>query len=175
VDEFIGAIALFAGNVVPKGWYPCDGRLLSVQQNSALFSLLGTSYGGDGTTNFGLPDLRGRAILGSGPNYINGAIGGNEVVALTSQQVPTHNHSVAVSNQTGNAAVVAGSVIAATSTTANLPSPPAIYGPSNSGAPAAMGPATIGPSTGNQAHNNMQPFVAMNYCICANGVYPSRP
>lgn len=178
MEEYMGAITLFAGGVVPKGWYPCDGRLLSIPQNQSLYSLLGTNYGGDGKTTFGLPDLRGRAIVGSGPtiytHYNNGASGGSETVPLAPHEVPTHTHMVAVSNIAGNATVVAGSVIAATAQTTNLPTAPNIYSDVGTGAVAALGSGSIGTTGGNLPHNNMQPFLVLNYCICAVGVYPSR-
>jgi microcystin-dependent protein len=175
MDEFIGAIAIFAGNVIPKGWYPCDGRLLDISKNQALASLLGKAYGGDGKTTFGLPDLRGRAILGSGPANAAGSKAGTETVILTPSQVPPHQHSLAVSSQVGTATTVVGSVIAATATTPNLPTAPNIYSDMGTGSIAALGPQSIGPSGNSGPHNNMQPYLALNICICAVGHYPSRP
>jgi microcystin-dependent protein len=174
MEEFIGAIAIFAGNVIPKGWYPCDGRLLEISRNQALASLLGRTYGGDGKTTFGLPDLRGRAVLGSGPANTAGTKAGTETVTLTPPQVPPHQHNVAVCNQVGTSTTLVGSVIAATATTPNLPTAPNIYSDMNTGSVAAMGAQSIGPSGMSAPHNNMQPYLALNICICAIGHYPSR-
>lgn len=174
MEEFMGAIGLFAFGVVPKGWMPCDGRLLSIAQNQALFSLLGTNYGGDGTTNFALPDLRGRAIVGTNAAYPLGERGGVENVVIAGGETPSHIHQVAVSSQVGNSTTLPGSVIAATATTPNLPTAPAIYAAANTGALAGMGPGSIGLTGGNLPHANMQPFQVLNYCICTTGHFPSR-
>jgi microcystin-dependent protein len=172
MEEFIGAIGLFAFGLVPKGWMECDGRLLAVTQYQALFSLLGVQYGGDGKTTFGIPDLRGRAIVGASPAYLAGTKGGVESATLATGQMPTHYHSVAVSTVVGNSITADGAVIAASATTANLPTPPAIYAPT--GTLVEMGSSSIGTTGGNVPHNNMQPFQVLNYCICVVGHFPSR-
>ena len=174
MEDFIGAIGLFAFGLIPKGWMACFGQLLSTQQYSALFSLLGTYYGGDGKVNFALPDLRGRAIVGASPSYPLGQRGGVEQAKIDTGQMPTHYHQLAVSNLVGNSITTPGSVIAAAGTTANLPTAPAIYVPTGNGALAAMGVGSIGSTGRNVAHENMQPFQALNYCICVVGHYPSQ-
>lgn len=172
MEEYLGAIGLFAFDVIPKNWLPCDGRMLSVPQNQALFSLLGVAYGGDGKATFGLPDLRGRAMVGSGPAYPAGTKGGAEVVALAVNQAPTHYHTIAVSTSVGNSTVLEGSVIGASAASPNLPTPPPVYAPS--GALVELGAGSVSTTGGNVPHNNMQPFQVLNYCICVNGHYPSR-
>lgn len=171
MDEFLGAIGLFAFDVIPKHWLPCDGRMMSVPQNQALFALLGVKYGGDGKTTFGLPDLRGRAIVGSSPAYLEGTRGGVENATLATGQVPSHYHNIAASTMVGNSTVLEGSVIAASASTPNLPSPPPIYAPT--GMLVAMGTGSVGSTGGNVPHNNMQPFQVLSYCICVLGQYPS--
>jgi microcystin-dependent protein len=176
-DPFIGQIILFAGNFEPSGWAFCDGRLLPISQNTALFSILGTTYGGDGITNFALPDLRGRVPLhfGQGPglsNYVQGQSAGAEQVTLTQGQLPAHSHS-ATSSLSGTAAPAnstdpTGRFLAQTRQ--------ATYG---SGAPVALDPTsvstTVAASGGNnQPHNNLQPYLALNYVIALFGIFPSR-
>lgn len=168
LEPFIGTIALFGFNFAPNGWAHCHGQLISIQQNSALFALLGTLYGGDGVTTFALPDLRGRAPIGFGqgpaqPNYLMGQTGGTPAVTLTSPQMPHHSHGVSTAD-------------AATSKmpTGNLPAIStggASYGPTAAG---SMAPAMVQPAGGNQPHENMSPYLAGNWCIALVGVFPAR-
>lgn len=168
----MGAIGLFAFGFVPKGWLACAGQLLPMTQYNALFSLLGTTYGGDGKTNFALPDLRGRAIVGSSPAYLAGTRGGTENVVLATGQMASHYHNIAVSDQPGNTLAVAGSVIGASAASTHVPNfTPTIY--ASTGRPSSMGMGSIGTTGANFPHNNMQPFQVMNYCICVNGIFPS--
>jgi microcystin-dependent protein len=179
-EPFIGMIVLFAGNFAPRNWAFCDGQLLSIAQNTALFSILGTTYGGDGRTTFALPDLRGRVPLGprQGPGLTNhnlGETGGLENVTLTTGQMPLHTHglslAVNVKNAAGNSRTPAGGVLAteAAGVTANYSTatPDAVMAPG-----ALTGAlATAGSS---QPHGIMQPYLGLNYIIALYGIFPSR-
>ena len=196
-EQFIGEIRMFAGNFAPKYWAFCNGQILSIAQNTALFSILGTTYGGNGTTTFALPDLRGRAAVspGQGPglsNYALGQVGGTENVTLTVNELPAHNHAVALSG-TGNVSVALG----ASSANGNTPTP----GPTTVPAKVASGlnslnafsttapdttllPATttttvaVNGPTGLTGSNSpvpvLQPYLAVNYIIALQGIFPSR-
>ena len=168
MDPYLGEIRCFGFNFAPKGWLLCNGQLLSIQQNTALFSLLGTMYGGDGRTTFGLPDLRGRVALGFGQgpglsNRTQGEAAGAEVVTLTAPTLPPHGHTVAAS---------------ATATTKNpsgaLPSVTAAGASYGTTADLAMSAAMIGGGGSAQPHDNMQPYVVLNWCIAAAGIFPPR-
>lgn len=170
-DPFVAEIRIFAGNFAPRGWAFCDGQLLPVAQNTALFSLIGTTYGGDGRSTTALPDLQGRAAMhaGRGPGLTDrrlGERGGAEAVTLSEQQIPSHRHDWNVSARTANENDPDGSNQLAGSSGANL------YG-----APQSMvdlSEQAVGTSGGSQAHNNMQPSLAMNFIIALDGLYPSR-
>ncbi len=173
-EGFIGEIRMFAGNFAPRGWALCDGQLLAISSNAALFSILGTTYGGDGRTTFGLPDLRGRVSMhpGNGPGLSSvrlGQRGGVETVTLTNNQMPSHTHSVRVN---------ADSTVATTDMpengllARNAASTP-IYGDTVNTV-LHNNFVTIGSTGGSQAHTNIQPFTAVNYIICLQGVFPSR-
>ncbi|HEX5747396.1 MAG TPA: tail fiber protein [Archangium sp.] len=171
-DPFIGEIRMFAGNFPPRGWQFCQGQILSIAQNTALFSILGTTYGGNGTTTFALPDLRGRYPMqpGQGPGLSPrtlGEQGGSETVTLISNQMPAHNHTLNVSSQAGDVETPVGTVLAAdtTATVLNYRSAP-IDG--------TMNPAVIGAAGGNQPHNNMPPYTCVNFIIALQGIFPSR-
>jgi microcystin-dependent protein len=165
-DPFIGEIKIVGFNFAPRGWAFCNGQILSIAQNTALFSLLGTTYGGNGQTTFALPDLRGRVPIhpGQGPglsNYTQGQLAGSETVTLLSTQMPAHTHTVNASTQsdiTGNP-------------TSNFPAGGASY---DTTANTTMDPAMIGNSGGNQPHSNLQPYLAINFCIALEGIFPSR-
>ncbi len=169
-EPFLGQIFLMSFNFVPKGYLPCNGQLLPINQNQALFSLLGTTYGGNGTTNFALPDLRGRAAIGAGngagltPRTL-GEAGGQESVTLVVANLPAHTHTPTCSASVGGQAAPASNVWAK-STNDNLYS---------SGTPdTAMNAGTITATGGGQGHENRQPFLTLNYVIATQGVYPSR-
>jgi microcystin-dependent protein len=171
MDPFIAEIKIFAGNFAPRAWAFCDGQLLPISQNSALFSLLGTTYGGDGRTTFGLPDLRGRTPIGprNGPglsDYALGQRGGAEHIQLNSAQMPSHNHLIR--------AVTTGGT--STTPTDNLLADSAAFDNEFSDATANtnMSSAMVSSAGGNLAHENRQPFLALNYIICIQGVFPSR-
>jgi microcystin-dependent protein len=169
-DPFVGEIRIFGGNFAPQGWALCNGQLLSISQNTALFSLLGTNYGGDGRTTFGLPDLRGRAPIhmgqGSGltPRSI-GSVSGRETVALTSQECPPHSHIASGASGANQPGPVGN--FWATDPNGNT----AAYSAS---ANSVMSPAAIGATAPTQPHDNMQPYLAINFIIALAGVFPSR-
>ncbi|MCP3136615.1 phage tail protein [Pyxidicoccus xibeiensis] len=171
-EPFIGQIMMFAGNFPPRGWQFCQGQILSIAQNTALFSILGTTYGGNGQTTFALPDLRGRYPMqpGQGPGLSPrtlGEQGGSETVTLISTQMPAHNHTLNVSSQNGDTETPVGTVLAADSsaTITNYRAAP-IDG--------TMNPASIGVAGGSQPHNNMSPYTCINFIIAMEGIYPSR-
>lgn len=174
-DYFLGQIMLTGFGFAPKGFALCGGQLLPIQQNSALFSLLGVYYGGNGTTNFQLPNLMGRTPVGAvpsmdpnwqpGPMSI-GTMDGSETVALTTSQMPQHNHlAMANTTQTGGIKNPTGSIYGAASE--------ALYA-TDSGTTVPLNATQLAPVGGGLAHENMQPFSVVNFCIAMNGVYPSR-
>lgn len=171
-DPYVGEIRMFAGNFAPTGWALCNGQLLSIQQNVALFSLLGTNYGGNGTTTFALPDLRGRVPMhqGAGPGLTSrevGETGGTENNTLTVAQLPSHNHTV-------NAVVADGNQ---NSPESSYPANTKILDKeySNAAPSAIMNPAMIGNTGSNQPVNNVQPFTSVTFIIALNGIFPPRP
>ncbi|MFD2566795.1 phage tail protein [Pseudotenacibaculum haliotis] len=188
MDPMMASIMIFAGNFAPRGWLFCDGQLLSINQNSALFSLLGTTYGGDGRTTFGLPDLRGRAAIGPrhGPglsNYVLGQRGGVETVTLNITQIPSHTHlaSVApgaahipVNTTDGDADSTSPAAGVLANTGDDLYTTSAPNGTYPEGAPVTGTTVTNLPTGGNQWHTNIQPFLAINYIIATVGFFPSR-
>lgn len=168
-EPFIGEITMFAGNFAPRGWALCDGQLLNISSNSALFSLFGTIYGGDGRTTFGLPDLRGRVPIhmGNGPGLSNRNIGhrsGSEAVTVVTGQLPTHTHALQGSSDSASTPAPAGNVFARSSGDA--------YGSEFSAA--NMSGAAVSNTGGSQSHSNMQPFQVINFIVALVGVYPSR-
>jgi microcystin-dependent protein len=168
MDPFIGEIRLFAGSFAPRDWVFCDGQLMQVAQNTALFSILGTTYGGDGRTTFALPDLRGRVPVhpGTGPGLTTRQLGqkaGAETAGLTIDQMPAHGHRVTASDTRGDSADPANNV------PAGDPDMPYIA----SGA-TAMAADMVQQAGGGQDHANMQPFLGLNYIIALVGIYPSR-
>jgi microcystin-dependent protein len=169
-EPFIGQIMLFAGNFAPRGWAFCNGQLLSIAQNTALFAILGTTYGGNGQTTFALPDLRGRVPVGPGqgpslPNYNLGEQGGANSVTLTTAQMPAHTHAASAATGSGTSATPANNVWAGSSQR------DAIYA-STPGT--TMHPAAISAVGNSQPHENMQPYTAINYIIALEGIFPSR-
>ena len=168
-DPFIGEIMLVPYNFAPRGWAFCSGQILPIAQNTALFSLLGTTYGGNGTTTFALPDLRGRCAISSGQgpglsNYSLGEVTGTENITLIANQLPPHGHTVGAVDDDSTTA---------TPTNA-LPANIAAKGYSKGAANTSMNPTMIGGGGGNQPHSNLQPLLVLNYCIALEGIFPSR-
>ncbi len=172
MEVYIGQIIPWASNRIPRGFFPCDGRILSVNQYSALYSIIGNTYGGSGNS-FALPDLRGRAVLGAGQlpggtNFTAGAMGGSEKVALTLSQVPPHGHLVCANGNPGAASATTG--------TGNL-----FGAPGNNAKMYHLGqidtvlhPNTVTITGEGQPHENMQPYQVINYLICVDGMYPPK-
>ncbi|ACL59739.1 phage tail protein [Methylobacterium nodulans] len=178
-EPFIGEIILFAGNFAPRGWAFCNGQILSIAQNTALFSILGTTYGGNGQTTFALPDLRGRVPVsaGQGPGlspYSLGQITGSETVTLIASQMPAHTHSVAADAAAGTVDSPNGANLAKPITAVRPATAVNGYTSGNPTEPVTLAPATIGVAGGSQPHNNLQPTLALNYIIALEGIYPSR-
>ena len=170
MDPFVAEIRIFPFNFAPKGWAWCDGQLLPLSQNTALFSLLGTTYGGDGKSNFALPDLQGNAPMhpGQGPGlslHDLGETGGSETVALLESEIPSHSHAVNASAADGTTGIPSGQLVAngvganmyTTTFTATM-----------------LNPTAVGPAGGDQPHNNMQPYLTFYFNIALQGVYPPR-
>lgn len=175
MTPYLGQISAFGFNFAPIGWAMCNGQKLSIAQNQALFTLLGTYYGGDGIQTFGLPDLRGRTPLhqGQGPglsNYAIGQMGGSEAVTLMSTQMPSHMHLVTVSSSAGSKDTPGSSYLAAAGLSTDG-TPVTMYGTSPNTTMAQMGLTVTG---GSQPHNNMQPYLAINWCIATQGIYPTQ-
>jgi microcystin-dependent protein len=169
-DPFVAEIRIFPFNFAPKGWAFCDGQILPISQNTALFSLLGTTYGGDGKSNFALPNMQGNAPMhpGQGPGlslHDLGETGGSETVALLESEIPSHSHAVNASAADGTSGIPSGQLVAngvgvnmyTTSFTATM-----------------LNPDAVGPAGGDQPHNNLQPYLTLNFCIALQGVYPPR-
>lgn len=166
-QPFIGEIVMFAGNFAPRGWSFCSGQTLSIAQNTALFSILGTTYGGNGQTTFALPDLRSRVPIhpGQGPglsSYSLGQQGGSENVTLTVPQMPAHNHTLNANNGASNDTIPTNAFF----------SEGGLY--TTNAANVQMNPATIGLTGGSQPHPNIQPYLAINFIIALQGIFPSR-
>jgi microcystin-dependent protein len=185
-DPFVGEIKMWMMSWAPRGWAFCNGAILPIQQNAALYSLLGTQFGGDGKTTFGLPDLRGRVAIGTTTSvvsglstYKTGAAGGTETVTVTPNQVPSHTHAVVGDSNPGNAIPPTGAYLATavSNTSANF-LPYAASGATldatlYTGTAASSG--TVSSAGGNQPHANMQPFTVINFTIATAGLYPQRP
>jgi microcystin-dependent protein len=170
-EAYIGEIRIFAGNFAPQNWALCNGQLLSISQNTALFSILGTTYGGDGKTTFALPNLQSCVPVHQGQGaglspYVPGQRGGSETVTLNSQQMPQHNHTMGTLSAAGTAARP-NTQLLAQSTSGN------VYGPAPSDG-SALNQAAIGMAGGNQPHPNIQPYLALTFIICLYGIFPPR-
>ena len=166
---YVGEIRLFGGNFAPAGWYFCDGSLIPITENETLFQLIGTTYGGDGEATFALPDLRGRVPVHQGTGaglstYVLGERAGVESVTLTAQQIPAHTHPLLLSTAPGTADSPQG----------NLPAtPPAMRHYAEDSASVSLAPTALAGAGGSQPHDNMQPYLGLNFIISAYGVFPS--
>ncbi|WP_193399632.1 phage tail protein [Bradyrhizobium tropiciagri] len=163
-DPFLSEVRMMSFNFPPKGWAFCNGQLLPINQNQALFSLLGTTYGGDGRVNFGLPDLRGRVPISMGNGYTLGQRGGEEGHTLTTNEMAQHNHLANATNSNGTQPIDSGAYLGAfnnayTSSLANI---------------TTLNPLTVGNVGGSQPHQNMQPFMTINFSIALQGIFPSQ-
>ena len=172
-DPFVAEIRIFPFNFAPKGWAFCDGQILPLSQNTALFSLLGTTYGGDGRSNFALPDMQGNAPMhpGQGPGlslHDLGERGGSETVTLLQSEIPSHPHGFNAVNQPGEDPAPSPSEGLARSVGANL------YQTNAGQNLVPLAPNALSPAGGDQPHNNMQPYLTLNFCIALQGVYPPR-
>lgn len=171
-DQFLAEIRIFPFNFAPTGWATCDGQLLPISQNTALFSLLGTTYGGDGKSTFALPDLKGRAPMhpGQGPGlslHDLGEAAGAETVTLLTSEIPTHTHQFRVFNDVGEDRIPSPTEALARSTGGLLYGAP--------GPLVTMAPEVLPPAGGGQPHNNMQPYLTFTFCIALQGAFPARP
>lgn len=169
-EPFLSEIRIMSFNFPPRGWAQCNGQLLPINQNQALFSLLGTTYGGDGRVNFALPDLRGRVPFHMGGGYSLGQRGGEETHTLSTAEMPTHTHTL-----TGNNAVVGAGA------TATVVSPLGSYWAntgksifSSSPPNSQMSPQTVSTVGGGQGHENREPYLTLNFCIALQGIFPSQ-
>jgi microcystin-dependent protein len=164
-EPYLGELRIFSFEFPPRGWALSNGQLLPISQNQALFSLMGTTYGGDGRVNFGLPDLRSRVPVHFGNGISLGQRAGEENHTLNANETPTHTHLVSAnSNTAGNVTTPVGNYFSNSA-------PPNIYG---SGAGASLPSATITNFGGNQAHNNLQPFITLSFCVALQGTFPSQ-
>ena len=174
-QPYVGEIRMFGGSFAPAGWAFCAGQLLPISENETLFNLIGTTYGGDGQSTFGLPDLQGRvpvhAGTGGGGTYTLGETGGTESVTLTTQQIPSHNHLVA-STAPGASGTPGPTTIMADQGPAGAPV--SAYLPFNNVTQVALRNTIVGPTGGNQPHDNMQPFLVVSYIISLFGIFPSQ-
>jgi len=172
-DPFVAEIRIYPFNFPPKGWAFCDGQLLPLSQNTALFSLLGTTYGGDGKSTFALPDMQGNSPMhpGQGPGlslHDLGETGGSETVSLLESEIPAHSHALMASSDQGDNNAPATRMAAKPIGRGNN-----LYNTANSGLQ-LMNPSELAPAGGDQPHNNMQPYLTLNFCIALQGVFPPR-
>ncbi len=180
MEPFLGGIYLVGFNFNPTGYQMCNGQLLPISQNTALFSLLGTFYGGDGQTTFALPDLRGRVPVhqgqGSGLSpYEVGEVTGSENITLTTSQMPAHSHSIEASNTAGTTNLPAGAFLATGASLGSGPNASALKSYSSTTTPlVALNAASVTTIGGGQPHSNLQPLLVVNFIIAMQGIFPSR-
>lgn len=164
-EPFLAEIRIVGFNFAPRGWAFCDGQILPINQNQSLYSLLGTTYGGDGRTSFALPEMRGRTPMHVGNGHTEGQKSGEETHTLTANEMPGHGHTAKASSKTADQGIPNGQVLAKTS-------PNEAYQAATNLQDMKAG--TIANVGGGQAHDNMQPFLALNFCIALRGLFPSR-
>jgi microcystin-dependent protein len=166
MTAFIGEIRMFGGNFAPAGWMFCEGQVLPIDENDALFNLIGTTYGGDWQSTFALPDLRGRLPVHVGVGSVLGEAGGVESVTLTPQQIPGHTHPLLGTGSTATASTPRNAVLAA--------STGATVSPFGTDAPlTTLAPESLGPAGGSQPHENLQPYLCISFIISLFGIFPS--
>ena len=163
-EPFLAEIRMVGFNFAPRGWAFCDGQILPINQNQSLYSLLGTNYGGDGRTSFGLPDLRGRTPIHESSSHPLGQKSGEETVTLTAAQIPQHTHAFRASSTAGNSRESLGGILASSM----------LYRPFAAGRSVPLRSGTIANAGGNHAHNNMQPSTTVSFTIALQGLFPSR-
>lgn len=190
MEPFIGEIRVFGCSYAPQGWAQCNGALLPIRQYTALFSILGVNYGGDGKTTFGLPNLQGGVAIGAGQSAVSGTTydvgdqGGEAGVQLISSEIPMHTHqfnggtaaqpvNTLLGAPTANNCYISNTFAKAPGVTTGFPG--RSFGPNTTPANVMLGPAAVNVAGGGQAHDNMQPYVAVNYCIALEGTFPQRP
>jgi microcystin-dependent protein len=173
-DQFLGEIRIFPFNFTPVGWAMCNGQILPISQNTALFSLLGTTYGGDGRSNFALPNLIGLAPMqaGQGPGLSLrdlGETGGEQTVTLLTTEMPAHNHSLQAFVGRGSNANTPGPAVTLSTSPGNF-----VYDSATPNPPAQMAQAMLAVAGAGQPHNNLQPYLTVNFCIALQGIFPAR-
>lgn len=172
-EPFLAEVRIVGFNFAPRGWAFCDGQILPINQNQSLYSLLGTTYGGDGRTSFGLPDLRGRVPMhvgaSNGTNHREGQKSGEETHTLSAAEMPQHNHTLEATNDSANQPSPLGHLPAQVTAGVDF-----VYSSGNTNLNVTLNAASIANVGGGQAHNNMQPYIAVNFCIALQGLFPSR-
>ncbi len=163
-EAFIGEIRIVSFNYPPRGWAFCNGQLLPINQNQALFSLLGTTYGGDGRVTFQLPNLQGRTPISFGNGFVQGESGGEENHTLISTEIPQHNHSLNASGNAAASAIPTGRMLASSGNN--------VYAPASAGG--TLDPQAVRNAGTSQAHSNMQPYLVLSFAIALQGIFPSR-
>jgi|SRR5579884_34954 len=169
-SPFLAEIRIFPFNFAPRGWALCDGQLLPISQNTALFSLMGTTYGGDGRSNFALPNLQGSVPLGTGQGpglslYELGESGGSDVITLLQSEIPLHDHAVEAYSHGGTSASPGGNALAGSGLSLYQTSASPLV---------SMAPTAVAPAGGDQPHNNLMPYLVLNFCIALQGIFPPR-
>ncbi len=169
-DPFMSEIKIYSFQFAPRNWAYCHGQLMSIIQNQALFSLLGTTFGGDGRVSFGLPDMRGRVPIGQmyeeySPGQHVGELGGAEAHSLSISELPQHSHAVQASSSYGNSPIPTNNILAASPTGGLYTNPENLV---------AMNPTLVSNSGGSQPHENRQPYLALSFCIALQGIFPSQ-
>jgi microcystin-dependent protein len=164
-EPFLAEVRMMSFGFPPQGWASCTGQLLPINQNQALFSLLGTTFGGDGRVNFGLPDLQGRTPMHMGNSHTLGERGGEQAHTLSISEIPTHVHSASASNNPGTDVIPANDLLGNSA-------PNSVFGPVQD--LVALRAGTVANVGGSQAHLNMQPFLTINFCIALSGIFPSQ-